>query len=204
MARLAKSTFTERPWRIHEFTSDFAVEDVWAFRTPGAGPDDFPAMLTAMRVSGGLARQPLPVRFLFAVRWKLGALLGWDKPAAGFGARVVSLRDRLPGDLRDAPRGEDSDAMPLRGVYELPTESARELANKTVHTVMHLGWVQGADGDHELRMTVLVKPNGRWGRIYLAAIAPFRYVVVYPALTREWERAWRDRHDLAARHGEGA
>ncbi|WP_119728024.1 DUF2867 domain-containing protein [Thermomonospora amylolytica] len=202
MARLAKSTHTEHPWRIHELTGDFRVEDVWAFRTPGAGPGDFPAMLAAMRTGGGLARQPRPVRFLFAVRWRLGALLGWDDPAAGVGARVASLRDRLPDDLRDAPRGRDSDAMPLKGVYELATESARELANKTVHTVMHLGWAQGANGDHELRMAVLVKPNGWFGRLYMAAIAPFRHLVVYPALTRRWERAWRERGDLAARPGE--
>ncbi|WP_308368923.1 DUF2867 domain-containing protein [Streptomyces sp. ISL-36] len=203
MARLAKSTYTERPWRIHEITSDFDVEDAWAFRTPGAGPDDFPAMLAAMQRSGGIARQTGPVRFLFAVRWKLGALLGWDKPAAGVGARVDSLRSRLPSDLRDARRGEDNDDMPLKAVYEIATESARELANRTVHTVMHLGWVQGPHGDHELRMTVLVKYNGWFGRLYMAAIAPFRYLIVYPALTRQWERAWRDRHDLAAQYGDG-
>ncbi|MFJ8076469.1 DUF2867 domain-containing protein [Streptomyces sp. NPDC096176] len=203
MARLAKSTYVEHPWRIQEFTSDFEVEDVWAFRTPGAGPGDFPTMLAAMRAFGGVARQAGPVRFLFAVRWKLGALLGWDKPTAGVGARVTSLRSRLPNDLRDADRGPDDDSMPLKAVYEIATESARELANNTVHTVMHLGWVQGADGDHELRMTVLVKPNGRFGRLYMAAIAPFRHLIVYPALTRQWERAWRDRHSLMAHRPEG-
>ncbi|WP_345006136.1 DUF2867 domain-containing protein [Streptosporangium album] len=116
------------------------------------------------------------MRFLFAVRWKLGVLLGWDKPSAGVGARVASLRDRLPRDVRDAPRGPDNESMPLKAIYELDMESARELANKTVHTVMHLGWVQGANGDYELRMAVLVKPNGWFGRLYMAAIAPFRYL----------------------------
>jgi Protein of unknown function (DUF2867) len=59
---------------------------------------------------------------------------------------------------------------------------------------MHLTWVQSArNGEYELQMAVLVKPNGRFGRLYLAAIAPFRYLIVYPALTRHWERAWRDR-----------
>ncbi|MFH8369522.1 DUF2867 domain-containing protein [Streptomyces sp. NPDC018031] len=201
MARLPRSAHTRHPWRIHELTTDFRVEDVWTFRTPGAGPGDFPAMLAAMRTSGGLARQTRPVRFLFAVRWRLGALLGWDRPAAGVGARVGSLRDRLPGDLREAPRGPDNDAMPLKAVYETATESVRELANATVHTVMHLGWAQGADGDHELRMAVLVKPNGGFGRLYMALIAPFRHLLVYPALTRQWERAWRDRDHLAARAG---
>ncbi|MEU0467644.1 DUF2867 domain-containing protein [Amycolatopsis sp. NPDC006131] len=190
MPRLAESAHTGHPWRIHEFTSDFAVEDVWSFRTPGAGPDDFPAMLAAMRTAGSLTHQPRAVRFLFALRWRIGALLGWDTPAAGVGRRVASLRDRLPADLRDAPRGPDSDGMPLKAVYETGTEAARELANKTVHTVMHLAWTRGGNGDHELRMAVLVKPNGWFGRLYLTVIAPFRYLVVYPALTRQWERAW--------------
>lgn len=198
MARLPKSAHTEQPWRIHALAPDFTVEDVWSFRMPGSGPGDFPAALAALRASGGLARQPGPARFLFALRWKLGALLGWDDPRAGVGARVTSLRERLPADLRDAPRGEDSDALPLKGVYELATESARELANKTVHSVMHLGWVRGADGDHELRMAVLVKPNGRFGRLYMAAIAPFRYGIVYPALERRWEAAWREHRAASA------
>ncbi|MGW3350971.1 DUF2867 domain-containing protein [Nonomuraea rubra] len=197
--RLPKSAHTSLPWRIHELTRDFSVEDVWSFRTPGAGPGDFPAMLTAMRAAGGPATLNGPVRLLFVLRWRLGALLGWDRASAGFGTRVASLRDRLPDDLRAAPRGPDSAALPLEPVYELDRESARELANRTVHAVMHLGWVQGANGDHELRMAVLVKPNGRFGRLYLAAIALFRYLVVYPALTRQWERAWRTHLERASR-----
>ena len=194
MSRLAEATHVEQPWRIHDIASDFSVVDVWSFRTPGAGPDDFPTMLAAMRVAAGFAKQPRLVRFLFAARWKLGALFGWDAPSSGVGARVSSLRDRLPGDLRDAPRGSDHEGLPLKAVYELDRESARELANKTVHTIMHLGWVRGPAGDYELRMAVLVKPNGWFGRLYMAAIAPFRYLIVYPALTRQWEQAWRDRN----------
>lgn len=196
MTRLDKTAYTGRPWRIHEFAGDFEVEDTWAFRTPGAGPGDFPVMLAAMRAAGGLAHQPGPVRFLFRARWRLGALFGWDKASDGVGARVTSLRARLPGDLRDAPRGPDSATLPLTPVYELGTEAARELVNKTVHTVMHLGWAPRSDGEYELRMTVLVKPNGRFGRLYMVAIAPFRHLVVYPALTRRWEGAWRERDHL--------
>jgi hypothetical protein len=158
-------------------------------------------MLAAMRAAGGLGKRPGLVRFLFAVRGRLGALLGWDDPSVGVGARVASLRDRLPSDIRDAPRGLDDESMPLQAVYELDNESARELANKTVHAVMHLGWVRGANDDYELRMAILVKPNGWFGRLYMAAIAPFRYLVVYPALTRQWERAWRNH--AAAEHEEG-
>ena len=38
--RLPKSAHTSQPWRIHELTSDFELEDVWALPTPG-GPHDF-------------------------------------------------------------------------------------------------------------------------------------------------------------------
>ncbi|MFG3530001.1 DUF2867 domain-containing protein [Streptomyces sp. NPDC047917] len=191
--KLPHTSHTDQPWRIHALTRDFETEDVWSFRTPGAGPSDFPVMLSAMRSGSGSAKQTPAVRFLFAVRWKLGALLGWDKPKSGLGTRVRSLRDRLPDDLRETVDGPDSGGSPFTPVYELDDESVHELANKTVHTLMHLGWVLSGDGDHELRMAVLVKPNGWFGRLYMALVAPFRYWIVYPALTRQWERAWRDR-----------
>jgi len=203
MTRIAASFYAEQDWRIHSITTDFTVEDVWLFRTPGAGPNDFPAMLDAMRVAGTIAKQPALVRFLFALRWKIGALLGWDKPSSGVGARVASLRDRLPSALRDAPPGLDTPSMPLKAVYQLGTESARELANETVHTVMHLGWVRRTGAEYGLQMAVLVKTNGWLGRLYMAAIAPFRYLIVYPALTRQWEGAWRDRHVTNAAHEDG-
>jgi hypothetical protein len=42
-------------------------------------------------------------------------------------------------------------------------------------------------------MAVLVKPNGRFGRVYMAAIKPFRHLIVYPAMLRQIEREWRAR-----------
>ncbi len=190
--RLPDTEHTARPWRIHEITPDFRIEDVWSYRTPGAGPDDFPAMLAALRAAGGLNENPAVVRFLFAVRWKLGALFGWDEPEQGLG-RVESLCHRLPGDLRQDAAGVPVPNTPFTMVYELHDECAIELANKTVHDICHLGWVPNADGEYELRMAALVKPNGLFGRLYMAAIKPLRYVIVYPALTRKWERAWCDR-----------
>ena len=191
--RLPDTEHTGRPWRIHEIAPDFALEDVWAFRTPGAGPDDFPAMLAALRVAGGLDQNPPLVRALFAVRWKLGALFGWDGSGERIGGRVASLRERLPGELRESTAGEGVPNTPFTAVYELPDEAAFELANRTVHAISHLGWVRSERGEFELRLAALVKANGAFGRLYMAAITPFRHLIVYPALTRQWERAWRER-----------
>ena len=190
--RLPNTTHTSRPWRIHEFTSDFRLEDVWALPTPG-GPDHFPRLVQLMalgdRSQGGSSRA---ARTLWALRWKAGELLGWDGADAGLGFRVPTLRDRLPADLRHAPSGPDFDALPFTSLYLLEDEFAAEIVNRTVHGVMHLGWVPDATGGYHGQMAVYVKPNGLLGTAYMAAIKPFRYVIVYPALMRQIEREWRD------------
>ena len=192
--RLPTTAHTSRPWRIHELTRDFRLEDVWALPTPG-GPDDFPRLLQMMAsldASHGASRA---VRMLFAIRWKVGKLLGWDRPDAGLGSRVPMLRDRLPDDLRAAPRGPDFGRFtPL---YLIDDEFAAEIANRTVHGVLHLGWVADeTSGGYSAQMAVLVKPNGRLGNAYMAAIGPFRHVIVYPPMIREIGRNWQARTDL--------
>jgi Protein of unknown function (DUF2867) len=190
--RLPTSAHSSRPWRIHEIAPDFRVEDVWALPTPG-GPDDFPRLLaegTSMDPEKGGS---VLVRGLFALRWRIGELLGWDGDDAGLGARVPTLRDRLPADLRDGPTGPSTDALPFRPLYLTDDEFATEIANRTMHGVMHLGWVQDDDGTYRGQMAVLVKPNGLVGKAYMAAILPFRHLLVYPLMLRDIERRWQAR-----------
>lgn len=100
------------------------------------------------------------------------------------------LRDRLPEDLRDVPAGPEFETLPFKSVYLLEDEWAAELANKTVHGVLHLSWVPDGEGGYRGQMAVYVKPNGLLGRAYLAAIQPFRHLVVYPPMLRQLERRW--------------
>ncbi|MGH3064186.1 MAG: DUF2867 domain-containing protein [Gaiellaceae bacterium] len=200
--RLPTSAHTSRPWRVHEITKDFDVEDVWGLPTPG-GPDDLPRLVQWF-TSRGDDDLPIVVRALFALRWKLGGLFGWDRPGSDIGERVHSLRARLPADLLEAPRGPDMPTVPGRtdvdgravfsSVYQTHDEWAAELSNKTVHAVLHLGWVPDDLGSgYHAQMAVLVKPNGRLGRAYMAAIRPFRYALVYPLLLRAIGRSWQTR-----------
>src|SRR5439155_9937600 len=101
-----------RSWRIHELAPDFQLEDVWALPTPG-GPDDFPRLVRLAASLDPSQSSSGAVRALFAIRWKIGQVLGWDGPDTGLGPRVPTLRDRLPPDLRDAPSGPDFDALPF-------------------------------------------------------------------------------------------
>jgi hypothetical protein len=55
---------------------------------------------------------------------------------------------------------------------------------------MHVGWVPDGTGGHRGQMAVLVRPNGVLGVAYLAAIAPFQHLVVYPLMMRGIGRAW--------------
>ncbi|MBA2325296.1 MAG: DUF2867 domain-containing protein [Actinobacteria bacterium] len=188
--RVPNAAHTSRPWRIHELTRDFRLEDVWELPVPG-GPGDFPRLVQLAASLDPSQSSSRAVSTLFAIRWKLGKLLGWDGPDAGLGSRVPTLRDRLPADLRDARSGPDFDALPFTPLYLIDDEFAAEIANRTMHGVMHLGWVPDQTGGYRAQMAVYVKPNGLLGTAYMAAIRPFRHLIVYPPMMREIERTWR-------------
>ena len=187
--RLPNTEYTLRPWRIHELTRDFRLEDVWELPTPG-GPGDFPRLVRQFTSGEPAQGSSRVVGALFAIRWKIGELLGWDDRASGIGSRVPTLRDRLPTDLREAASGPDFAKLPFNSVYLLDDEFAAEIANRTVHGIMHLGWVSDGTGGYRGQMTVLVKPNGLFGTAYMAAIKPVRHLIVYPLLMRQIEREW--------------
>ncbi len=189
--KLPDSEHTSRPWRIHAIAPDFRLHDVWALPTPG-GPDDFPRLVHLFAVGDTADNPSWFARTVFAIRWKIGARLGWDDPDSGVGVRVPTLRDQLPADLRDGPSGPAFDTLPFIPIYLTDDEWAAEMANRTVHAVMHLSWVPDDAGGYRGQMAVLVKPLGRFGRAYMAAIAPFRNLIVYPPLMRGIGQEWRD------------
>ena len=187
-APLDTAEHTARPWRIHEIAKDFRVLDVWALPTPG-GLDDFPRLVRLMATFDP-AETSAVARALFAIRWALGRLFGLDSNGTGLGTRVRSVRDRLPSDLADTP--SDFDGHLFTPLYVTRDELALEIANQTVHGIMHVGWVPDGMGGHRGQMAILVKPNGILGTAYLTAIAPVRHLIVYPLMMRDIGRAWRE------------
>ncbi|MGH3144161.1 MAG: DUF2867 domain-containing protein, partial [Gaiellales bacterium] len=116
-----------------------------------------------------------------------------DRPGAGHGSERPTLRDRLPVDLRDAAPGPRFAALPFTSLYLIADEWAAEIVNRTVHGVMHIGWVSEGDGRHRAELAVYVKPNGLLGAGYMAAIRPFRRLIVYPPMLRQIGQVWRGR-----------
>jgi len=106
------------------------------------------------------------------------------------GSRVPSLRDRLPPDLRETDAGPVFMGGLFRPLYRLDDEWAAEIANRTVHAVMHLAWVPDGAG-YRGQIAVLVKPNGLFGATYMGAIRPFRHWIIFPSFLRQVERGWR-------------
>jgi hypothetical protein len=51
-----------------------------------------------------------------------------------------------------------------------------KLAKRTVHAVLHLGWIPDESGAYHGQLAVLVKPNGLFGKACMAAIKPFRHL----------------------------
>jgi hypothetical protein len=188
--RLPPTAHSSQPWRIHEITSDFRLEDVWRLPVEG-GWGDFEQLVAVLTSFDPGRRLPAAARTLLNIRLKLGALFGWDRSEDGVGARVATLRDRLAADLRDGPAGPDGGAGPFTSLYMTENEWAAEAANRTMHGVLHLGWVADDAVGFRAQLAVLVKPNGLLGELYMAAIRPFRHLVVYPAIMREIDETWR-------------
>jgi hypothetical protein len=184
--KLPDSAHFSRRWRIHGFTRDFRFEGVWALPTPGRS-DDFPRLVRILTSFDEARRPGSLVGILLALRAALGRLFGWDKTVDD--PRRPSLRDRLPLDLRHFP-STVTPPMGFTPLYQIDNEWAAELINRTVHGVIHLGWAQDEEGNYRGQIALLVKPNGLLGRAYVAAITPFRYLILFPRLSRWVGRKW--------------
>jgi hypothetical protein len=177
-------------WRIHALTRDFRLEDVWALPTPG-GPDDFPRLIRMVTSFDDAQRRFSVTGLLFGIRKILGDVLRWDED--GDDPMRPSLRQRLPEDLRSHP-STVTPALGFTPLYQLDDEWAAEVINRTVHGVIHLGWVPDDNGGYRGQMAILVKPNGALGRAYMTAIMPFRYLIVYPQMLKQIGRKWLSQH----------
>jgi len=203
--RLPNAAQEAHPWRIHEITADFILEDVWALPVYG-GPGEFGALVEHLASLDPAHARSLLTRALWRTRDQLGRWWGLGRiaaPATGGGGAngqlvipgtdQFSLVQRLPEDLRGTAAGVGFGSVPFTPLYRTDREFAAELSNQTVHGVIHLAWVSRGENRYQGQMAVYVKPRGLLGKGYMALIKPFRYWIVYPALLRQMERTWNAR-----------
>jgi hypothetical protein len=198
--RLPNSAHEAHAWRIREIVPDFTLEDVWALPVRGR-LEDFARLLAVIASLDPAHAESRATRTLFSIRYRVGGWLGWDDPPRSSSARSsstprdteASLSARLPEDLRHTAIGLELRSSDFTPLYRTEVEWASELANRTVHAVMHLAWAEQDRDIYQGQLAVYVKPRGQLGQLYMAAIAPFRHHIVYPALMREIERRWNAR-----------
>lgn len=182
--RSTRDAHRRQPWQVHQLASDFELLDVWRFdvqleERPGR---NFAAFVQLHE--RGMARPPREGAsgLLFRLRDWLGKVFGWDDgpPLPIPGCEELSVADRLPAEERQREQ-----FGPFARVYRSADEALYEISNTTVHALMHIGQVED-----RAEMAVYVKTRGRFGRLYVACIAPFRHWIVYPAMIRGARRSW--------------
>jgi Protein of unknown function (DUF2867) len=203
-----------RPWRVHTLAPDFELLDLWELPLD-ADPLRGESFADFLRVFIASGTESWPVYRLrptsladatHAARLGGAAALLWLRRALG---RVFALdADRalaIPGRseqrvrerLDDADRARDLGVLPSRvgsafePVYAFDDEALLEIANRTIHALLHLSWVPAASGHRFVVLAVYVKSRGWQSRAYLALIRPFRHAVVYPAWIAHMTRTWQ-------------
>jgi hypothetical protein len=189
--RIDPGEFRARPLRVHALLHDVPLEDVWAIPLPGGGAGRTIEDVRTVFMAGVEAAPPV-VKRLFRLRWRIGALLGWDRQRPAWNAE--SYADRLsPADraLSTAAPGTPDGRLSL--LYRFEDEQLSELRNATVHAFSSLS-IRPAPGGYLAYLAVYVQPVHGFTRLYMKAIAPFRRLVVYPAIIRKMQSAWAKRY----------
>jgi len=100
-------------------------------------------------------------------------------------------RSLVPMGVREGPNGL------FRVVYQFENEKLVELINRTAHAAALSALVETANS-YRFYFAVYVRSVGRLTPFYMAAIDPFRKLIVYPSLLRSVRATW-DRTMVAVR-----
>jgi hypothetical protein len=170
---------------------DVPLEDVWAIPLSGGGAGRTIQDLRAVMVAGREAT-PAVVEGLFRLRGRVGALFGWDQQRPAWNAE--SYADRLStADRAQSLAAPGTPDGKFSLLYRFEEEQLAELRNATVHAFSSLS-IRQTPGGYLAYVGVFVQPVHRLTRLYMWAIAPFRRLIVYPALIRQLQSAWADRY----------
>ena len=181
MQQIAREEFERLPLRVHAFLAGVPLHDAWAVDLPRTRGGI--TLAEFLRRTGNLFQRPsAAVKALLSVRFFVGGVFGWDRATPG--SVSESFAQRLTDEHRArslAPAG-----MPdglFRIVYRFENEQLDEVVNRTVHAGALSALVE-ADVGYRFYFAVYVREVSPFTPLYMAAIDPFRKLIVYPALLR--------------------
>jgi hypothetical protein len=195
LPQISSDEFERLPLRVHGFLAGVPLHDVWAVELPRSrGGITLADFLRAAK--GRLFAPSPPVRALVSLRFFLGRLFRLDQAPSQAG-RAATFADRLtPADRERslAPAGERDGAF--RVVYRFENEQLVEIVNKTAHAAALSALVE-TPSSYRFYFAVYVRSVGKLTPLYMALIAPFRKLIVYPSLLRSVRATWD--HQIAQR-----
>ena len=191
--RMDPGEFRARPLRVHAFLHDVPLEDAWAIRLRGGGTGRTIEDVRTVFIAAVEAAPPV-VKGLFRLRGRIGALLGWDRKRPAW--TTESYVHRLsPADRARSTVAPGTPDGRLNLLYRFGDEQLSEARNATVHAFSSLSIRPTPDG-YLAYLAIYVQPVRRFTRLYMKAIAPFRRLVVYPAIIRKVQSLWADRYGM--------
>jgi Protein of unknown function (DUF2867) len=193
--RIDPGEFRARPLRVHALLHDVPLEDAWAIPLSGGGAGRTIQDVRAVMLAGR-EEAPTVVQALLRLRRRIGALFGWDHQRSAWNAE--SYAERLnPADRAQSLVAPGTPDGNFRLLYRFEDEQLSELRNATVHAFVSLS-IRPTPGGYVAYAGVFVKPVHRFTRLYMEAIAPFRRLVVYPAVIRKVQSVWVQRYGGSA------
>jgi hypothetical protein len=187
MPQIALDEFERLPLRVHAFLAGVPLHDVWAVDLPRARGGI--TLVEFLQRAGGLFLQlPPAVRALLSVRFFVGALFGWDRATPRSVSESFAQRLTDEDRARSLAPAETPDGL-FRIVYRFENEQLDEIVNRTVHAAALSALIEAAAG-YRFYFAVYVREVSPFTPLYMAAIDPFRKLIVYPALLRSVAAQW--------------
>ena len=189
--RIDAAEYRQLDLRAHALLADQPLHDVWVIDLPGGGLDRGIADVRALvdRQAAGAA-----TRALFALRFAIGRMLGWDRSETRRAPSPHSVASRLTDADRAAsqvaPGTRDG---PFSVLYVFAREAASEIENATV-AAWSVQALVPRPGGYRLYWAIYVRQVGAITRPYMMLIDPFRRFIVYPSIGRALQRAWLARY----------
>ena len=195
MPQISREEFERLPLRVHAFLAGVPLHDAWAVDLPR--PRGGITLAEFIRHAGNLFQRPEPaVRTLLSIRLFIGGLFDWDRETTG--SFSESFAQRLTDEDRTrslVPAGTPDGHFSI--VYRFENEQLDEVVNRTVHAGA-LSALFEADATYRFYFAVYVREVGPFTPLYMAAIDPFRRLVVYPALLGELRARWARAYPVVA------
>lgn len=199
--RIPNKKHYDYAWLVHELAHDFRLEDFWEFPIEAA-PQKHSLYLfrkEALKPVMDNIMEAGVAGTLFRFRGWLGEIFEWDatrnqEPIPNCSETSIKARfhqENLQQHQASLDLSQkNKDYTQFQTVYALENETLQEISNKTVHALLHLAWVPKTETTYTVQMAVYVKVRGRLGQLYMEAIKPFRWWIVYPTIMKLVGQAW--------------